>query len=354
MGQAAPGPLGPIGPKGDIGPLGLKGDIGPQGPLGPIGPKGDSGSVSWNDFNEAQKLELINKLKEFNEFKGPQGPIGPPGKDGTNGKDGIQGPIGLGYDSDPSKAFLKSNSLWCADGEMCNIPKGKKGLDWGFGGSKISDDGNLRIESDDTIYTRVKGKDVVTTSEERVIMDSGNPAGFSMFALQNKGLLFRNGDTRPDDGGPKMMTLRNDDGSLRLMASNNEIQVPGNNLLHLGAGLAGKEGAAGKIGYGIWTPDGLDIVGGGKAIGERSVRIWDKLDVNSIRTDKICSRNGRNCINLDDNRFDKLSNNQNNSISLEFTGPKANGFIVARGDGFLTANNADKTQIAYALKAWGT
>ena len=324
------------------------------GPLGPIGPKGDSGSVSWNDFNEAQKLELINKLKEFNEFKGPQGPIGPPGKDGTNGKDGIQGPIGLGYDSDPSKAFLKSNSLWCADGEMCNIPKGKKGLDWGFGGSKISDDGNLRIESDDTIYTRVKGKDVVTTSEERVIMDSGNPAGFSMFALQNKGLLFRNGDTRPDDGGPKMMTLRNDDGSLRLMASNNEIQVPGNNLLHLGAGLAGKEGAAGKIGYGIWTPDGLDIVGGGKAIGERSVRIWDKLDVNSIRTDKICSRNGRNCINLDDNRFDKLSNNQNNSISLEFTGPKANGFIVARGDGFLTANNADKTQIAYALKAWGT
>ena len=354
MGQAAPGPLGPIGPKGDIGPLGLKGDIGPQGPLGPIGPKGDSGSVSWNDFNEAQKLELINKLKEFNEFKGPQGPIGPPGKDGTNGKDGIQGPIGLGYDSEPSKAFLKSNSLWCADGEMCNIPKGKKGLDWGFGGSKISDDGNLRIESDDTIYTRVKGKDVVTTSEDRVIMDSGNPAGFSMFALQNKGLLFRNGDTRAGDGGPKTMTLRNDDGSLRLMASNNEIQVPGNNLLHLGAGLADKETSAGKIGYGLWTPGGLDIVGGGAAIGQRSVRIWDKLDVDTIRTDKICSRSGRNCINLDDNRFDSLSQNQNNSISFEFTGPKANGFIVARGDGFITSNNADKKQISYALKAWGT
>ena len=246
-----------------------------------------------------------------------------------------------------------SNSLWCADGEMCKIPDNKKGIDWGFGGSKIYDNGNLTIESDDIIYTRVKGKDVVTTVADGMNLDNGNPSGFVAVNLQNQGSLFRNGDKRTDDGGPKMMTLRNGDGSLRLIASTNDIQVPGGNTLHFGAGYE-KEESAGKIGYGIWTPDGLDIVGGGKAIGERSVRIWDKLDVNSIRTDKICSRNGRNCINLDDNRFDKLSNNQNNSISLEFTGPKANGFIVARGDGFLTANNADKTQIAYALKAWGT
>ena len=26
-----------------------------------------------------------------------------------------------------------SNSLWCADGEMCKIPDNKKGIDWGFG-----------------------------------------------------------------------------------------------------------------------------------------------------------------------------------------------------------------------------
>jgi hypothetical protein len=172
-----------------------------------------------------------------------------------------------------------SNSLWCADGEMCKIPDNKKGIDWGFGGSKIYDNGNLIIESDDIVYTRVKGKDVVTTVADGMNLDNGNPSGFVAVNLQNQGSLFRNGDKRTDDGGPKMMTLRNGDGSLRLIASTNDIQVPGGNTLHFGAGYE-KEESAGKIGYGIFDGGAggtLNIVGGGKTGQARGVRIYDRL-----------------------------------------------------------------------------
>ena len=61
--------------------------IGPQGPLGPLGPIGPLG---------------------------PQGPIGPPGKDGEITND-----------------FMKANSIWCADGQICSIPLTKTGIDFG-------------------------------------------------------------------------------------------------------------------------------------------------------------------------------------------------------------------------------
>jgi hypothetical protein len=64
--------------------FGLTGPIGPQGPLGP---------------------------------QGPPGPIGPPG---PSGKDG-----------DITSDYLKANSLWCADGQICMIPSTKTGIDFG-------------------------------------------------------------------------------------------------------------------------------------------------------------------------------------------------------------------------------
>lgn len=136
MGQGNPGPVGPLGPQG------LKGDK---------GDKGDSGTVGWNDFNEPQKLELVNKLKNFPEFKGPKG---------DQGEKGEKGDVGS-IDSDANKAFLRGNSLWCADGELCKVPQGKKGLDWGYGGSKIIDDAQLKVETDDNIFLRTGNKDKI-------------------------------------------------------------------------------------------------------------------------------------------------------------------------------------------------
>lgn len=74
-----------------------------QGPPGPEGLPGKSGSIGWKELEESQKTELINKLKTFKDFKGPQGEKGDQGD--------------LTFD------FLKRNSLWCADGNICTVPK---------------------------------------------------------------------------------------------------------------------------------------------------------------------------------------------------------------------------------------
>lgn len=90
----------------------IPGPPGPPGIQGPQGPKGDSGAVGWNDFNEQQKLDVINKLKVFPEFKGPQGEQGPAG---------AMGPPGT-VDTDANRTFLQSRTLWCADGQVCQVP----------------------------------------------------------------------------------------------------------------------------------------------------------------------------------------------------------------------------------------
>ena len=79
MGQGASGPMGPQGDKGDMGPQGLIGPIGPQGQ------KGDKGDV------------------------------------------GLKGDAGLSFDSDAGKRYLQNVTMWCADGDVCKIPKGITG-----------------------------------------------------------------------------------------------------------------------------------------------------------------------------------------------------------------------------------
>ena len=52
------------------------------------------------------------------------------------------------------------------------------------------------------------------------------------------------------------------------------LAVAGNNVFELGAGVAGKETSAGKIGYGVFTANTLDIVGAGTLGTNRKVKIW--------------------------------------------------------------------------------
>lgn len=61
--------------------------------------------------------------------------------------------------------------------------------------------------------------------------------------------------------------------------------VDGANVIEFGAGVSGKEGNAGKIGYGTFDRDSssngsLNIVGGG-AGSNRYVRLWDRLGINT-------------------------------------------------------------------------
>ena len=52
------------------------------------------------------------------------------------------------------------------------------------------------------------------------------------------------------------------------------LRIAGNNFLEFGHGVAGKEGSAGKFGYGLFTTGVLDIVGAGTTGGNRAVKIW--------------------------------------------------------------------------------
>jgi hypothetical protein len=54
---------------------------------------------------------------------------------------------------------------------------------------------------------------------------------------------------------------------------NGGIKVRDSNVLEFGAGVAGKEPNAGKIGYGAFTPNTLDIVGAGATPATRKVKI---------------------------------------------------------------------------------
>lgn len=52
------------------------------------------------------------------------------------------------------------------------------------------------------------------------------------------------------------------------------INLVGNSAIETGFGIVGKEQSAGKIGYGLFTFNTLDIVGGGNAYLERKIRFW--------------------------------------------------------------------------------
>ena len=56
---------------------------------------------------------------------------------------------------------------------------------------------------------------------------------------------------------------------------NGNTAIQGNSELEFGKGLT-KETNAGKIGYGILTPDVLDIVGAGGLVNERRIKFWNE------------------------------------------------------------------------------
>jgi trimeric autotransporter adhesin len=52
--------------------------------------------------------------------------------------------------------------------------------------------------------------------------------------------------------------------------------IDGFNTLEFGAGIAGKEANAGKIGYASFTPDALDIIGAGTNLTNRKIKFWNE------------------------------------------------------------------------------
>lgn len=67
-----------------------------------------------------------------------------------------------------------------------------------------------------------------------------------------------------------------------LRIKNNNVTIPNDVSVEFGAKVGGKEVNAGKIRYGGWDNNALNIVGAGGTGVNRRVRVWDKLQVGPL------------------------------------------------------------------------
>ena len=69
------------------------------------------------------------------------------------------------------------------------------------------------------------------------------------------------------------------------------VSIRTSGILEFGYGVVGKEVSAGKMGYGVFTTDVLDIVGAGNSAGSRTVKIWEHLVVGTSITTGVLNAN---------------------------------------------------------------
>lgn len=62
-----------------------------------------------------------------------------------------------------------------------------------------------------------------------------------------------------------------------MIMNNNTLGIQGANVIEFGQGVAGKEGNAGKVGYGTFTTNTLDIIGAGTTT--RNIKLWDNVTI---------------------------------------------------------------------------
>jgi len=86
--------------------------------------------------------------------------------------------------------------------------------------------------------------------------------GGNITTATNKLVIDRNGNVGIGVANP-----------LSLLHINGNVKINGNRFLEFGQGLT-KEENAGKIGYALYTPQTLDIIGAGAAYGNRRIRLW--------------------------------------------------------------------------------
>lgn len=104
----------------------------------------------------------------------------------------------------------------------------------------------------------------------------GSPNGGWLGTATNHPLYFYT-----NGGIPKVTVLQNGNvgigttSPLSLLHINGGVKINGTNQIELGAGLT-KELNAGKIGYEIFTPDALDIVGAGLTGLTRKIKFWNE------------------------------------------------------------------------------
>lgn len=151
MGQvASKGDKGDRGLKGDTGAQGAKGDKGDRGDgSGPVGPPGERGPVG---------PQGVQGEKGFKGDKGDTGAMGAPGKDGLMSITEVNNAI-------------KANSMWCADGTVCNIQEGRSV--YVENNIQVGSKGNFYVDAPNTLGARFNVTDVGTVVGGKFMAKAG-------------------------------------------------------------------------------------------------------------------------------------------------------------------------------------
>lgn len=180
--------VGKTGPQGPMGPRGLPGEsiIGPRGPPGEsiIGPPGESIIGPRGPPGESIKGDKGDKGDSIvgpagQSITGPQGPQGNPGVNG-----------------EVTYAYMKTNSLWCADGGICSMPSGKP----------LNVNNNLNVAGQ-SVFSNIAtfnsainlGGNMNMNSNGAITVDAPNVVGGRM-VLDTTGNLYVGGRTRTKNG----------------------------------------------------------------------------------------------------------------------------------------------------------
>ncbi len=203
MGQGAAGDTGPTGPQGPQGPLGPTGPTGPQGPLGPTGPTGPTGpqglnaTITWGNLTAAQQKDIKDALIAYaGDFVGPRGtmgsigPMGPMGTMGSIGPMGTMGSMGPTGPTGPtgpmiSDTLLQPKTMWCATGELCEAPTGKKGIK--FDKFRVSTLNHLGTELSNNVGVTLHALGVAGASRMHTYSED------ELFVLNKKGAVIGKG-----------------------------------------------------------------------------------------------------------------------------------------------------------------
>ncbi|MFN8395707.1 MAG: hypothetical protein U0176_13800 [Bacteroidia bacterium] len=160
-----------------------------------------------------------NSDGEVTEWNDGQFVVGQSPSSGVN-----SGGVALSYNHTSKTGFVSAHAP--GDSVRDLALRGKNLLLLGAGNAermRILPDGKVGIGTNNPRLFMEVRQDVTSGHGFLVTNKSPNPNAFTSLHLENDtanvGVLFKNSSTRNDDGGPHTMTLRNDQGDLRLMAA---------------------------------------------------------------------------------------------------------------------------------------
>jgi len=144
-----------------------------------------------------------------------------------------------------------ANSKWiihrprkAADRQLEIAPQNEAKTEWLWdNGVKLYADGGVNVKTltasninaTNAVYTdticnkantgcfKVEGNNSATF--KHIYANNPDEASYTEMKVGGKGVLFKNGNTRTDDGGIKTFTIRNDDGDLRLQATTGDLRL---------------------------------------------------------------------------------------------------------------------------------